>query len=91
MEKALELVAEFWMLLLNIAGWILAGSWYEIMFKILGVTGSLFLVRQIHFEVSDENMELLPVTVAILALATIFWFLIAVAVVYLAFFQVEIK
>jgi hypothetical protein len=87
LEKTFELAVGFWTILLNIASWLLAGSWYEIMFKLLGATGSLFLIRQIHFELSESSNTVFALTVTVLTVATLFWLLLAAAVVYVAFFS----
>ncbi len=90
LEKAVDIVVGFLMVLLNIAAWLLAGSWYQVMFALLGVIGSLFLIRQIHLELSDffnSDGFGCSLTAIILLVATLFWLLLAAAIAWVAFFS----
>ena len=85
LNKVIELATEFWATIFNIANWTLTGTWYEIIFTLLGITGAMFTVQQIHFRLRDSSVLVAAVTKIAMLAATLFWLLLMIAVALIAF------
>jgi len=86
LDVVVDLSHEIWVTMLNISSWLLSGKWYEILFGLLGITGALFTVQQIHLKLRRASPILSFLTMLALIIATLFWFLLIAAVIRNAFF-----
>lgn len=80
-DKVIEFAFDFWLAILNFASTILAGTWLEIMFGLLGITGAVFTVHLIHAKVRGASLTLSAATAITLIFAILLWIAIIVAIV----------
>ncbi|MEJ2142081.1 MAG: hypothetical protein P8Y24_06950 [Gammaproteobacteria bacterium] len=81
----IELAHHLWVDIVHIANSILAGTWIEIILTLLGITGAMFTVQQIHSRLKNSSLLLSVVTKVALLIATIFWLSLMIAVVLITF------
>lgn len=79
-----------WNIFSELAIWLIAGPWYEIVLKVSGFFSVLLLIRLLYFvidDVFDDEGVMHYLSLLVFIFATIAWIFLLIVIVLVAFFR----